>query len=221
MRTTEWRITKCYYSIFKAVSALMHCKFDDIRVDGRGGSHVRMWKKHRREMMTPLGNSLYSYPFMYFPQATEGEHADNWFDWTVPFPVPEGALAGEESILQGQAEHCLESIYDALDEFSGTSTNGLVTFYDALLKLRKWASYTHGGVFARLYGEGYIQGIDEALRLVTFSGLAIAEVGSILALGWDWFSSVWSTFSASAAVGINDSLEVVQQRYRIYHNVFS
>ncbi|WP_157078404.1 hypothetical protein [Halalkalicoccus paucihalophilus] len=42
MKTVEWRITMCYYSIFKAQSALMHCRFNKIRENAKGGSHVQM-----------------------------------------------------------------------------------------------------------------------------------------------------------------------------------
>ncbi len=220
MRTTEWRIPMCYYAIYKAQSALMHCAFDNIRADGRGGSHVRMWKKHRREMMAPLGNSLYAYPFMFFPQATTGDHASNWFDWTVPYPIPDSRFSRQEDILQDRAKSQLEILYDKLEEFDWTNEAGLNTFYDALLMLRQWANYQHGGVFSRLYGEGLMKFIDEALRLVTFVGLAIAEVGVIKAYSWDRFRGIWHVFAANSSEGIADSTAVAKRRVEVYQQAF-
>lgn len=227
MRTTEWRIAMCYYAVFKAQSALMHCAFEDIRADGGEGSHARMWIKHRREVMTPLGNSLYAFPFMYFPQATTGEHASNWFDWTVPYPVPDGTHEKQQDVqdhremLRENAREALQSLYEQLQEFEWTNEAGLNTFYDALLMLRQWANYQHGGVFGRLYGTGYVQAIDEALRLVTFAGLAIAEVGVVAALGWDRFSEVWEVFATNASAGLADSSAVAARRVDVYRRAFS
>ncbi|WP_224268505.1 hypothetical protein [Haloprofundus salinisoli] len=220
MRTTEWRIAQCYYAIFKAQSALMHANFDEIRSNDSGGSHVRMWKKHRREMMPQLGNSLYAYPFMFFPQATTGSDSSNWFDWTVPFPIPDQNFDRQEDILQQNARDSLENLYGQLEEFDWTNEGGLNTFYDALLMLRAWANYQHGGVFSRLYGEGYIQAIDEALRLLAFTGLAIAETGIILAHGWRRFLVIWQVFWANAYAGIANSYEIARRRLQVYREAF-
>lgn len=221
MRTTEWRIVMCYYSVFKAQSALMYCKFEDIRADGSGGSHTRMWKKHRRKMMAPLGNSLYAYPFMFFPQATKGKHSSNWFDWTVPYPVPETDRNRQERVLKVNAKRNLEDIYNKLENFDWTNDAGLNTFYDGLLMIRKWANYQHGGVFSRLYGEGYKQAIDEALRLLTYTALAIAEVGIIMAYGWKRFNGMWNVYWANSHAGVADSYSVAKRRVTVYHEAFS
>lgn len=221
MKTAEWRIVMAYYAVFKATSGLMYCAFDEIRDNGNGGSHARMWQKHRRELMTPLGNSLYVFPFMYFPQATTGQHASNWFDWTVPYPIPDDAFESQEAIMKENAREGLRYLYDSLEEFDWTNENALNTFYDALLMLRQWANYQHGGVFSRLYGDGYKQSIDEALRLVTFTGLAIAEVGIIMAHGWERFNAMWQVFWANAHAGVDDSYDVAKHRVMVYNRVFS
>lgn len=220
MRITEWRIVMCYYAIFKAQSALMHCAYDDIRDDGSGGSHTRMWSKHRREMMTPLGNSLYVYPFMHFPQATTGRHSSNWFDWTVPYPIPDEHYDEQEQVLQENARNNLEALYGELEGLDWTYEAGLNTFYDALLMLREWANYQHGGVFSRLYGEGYKQAIDESLRLTSFTGLAIAEVGTIIAIGWQKFMAMWHVYSANSHAGIADSYAIQKRRVEVYQQAF-
>lgn len=210
----------CYYATFKAQSAFMYSKFDNIRDEGKGGSHSRMWQKHRREMMAILGNTLYVYPFMFFPQATVGEHTSNWFDWTVPYPVPDEEYKRQEELQQEYARRSLESLYESLKEFDWIYEGGLHTFYDALLMLRQWANYQHGGVFSRLYGEGYIQAIDEALRLLCYTALSIAEIGIIHAIGWNRFLSIWQSFWNNARAGFADSYDIANHRIHIYYNAF-
>lgn len=219
MRTAEWRITTCYYAIFKATSALMRACFDNIRNDG-GDSHSGVWIKHRIEMMSELGNSLYAFPFMYFPQATTGEHADNWFDWTVPYPIQEEFEQEQEEILKEKAEGALRTLCNRARTVDWTGDHALNTFYDSMLLLRHWANYQDGGIFCRLYGEGYKQAIDDALRLLAFTGVTIAEVGLIFVLGWRQFLSIYQTYMSSCVAGVSDANDLVLRRVRVYREVF-
>lgn len=219
MRTAEWRIVKCYYSVFKAVSALMRSEFDEIRNDA-GDAHSGLWIKHRQELMTELGHRLYAFPFMFFPEATTGQHADNWFDWTVPYPIPDDEYERQERILQDNARSQLSIYHSKLREIDWGEDSVLNTFYDGLLLLRHWANYQHGGVFSRLYGDGYKQAIDEGLRLLSFTGMAIAEVGLIHSLGWQRFRAMYQSFSANSYAGINDSSDMVRRRVEVYMQAF-
>lgn len=217
MRTAEWRISMAYYAIYKAFSALMRSRFDDIRMDGGGGSHVRMWKKHRSEMLDELTDSLYTYPFMYFPN---GEFSDQWFDWSAPYPTWNGQSPEIDSVLNKNAKDALTDIYNYRQSFHEDSDTPCPTFFDVLLNLRHWANYHRGGVFSRLYGSGLRFAIDEGLRLTTFTGLTIAEVGLIQSLGYDVIEKEFKAFKQSSIEGVEDSSYFPAKRFAVYEQEF-
>jgi hypothetical protein len=216
MRTAEWRISMAYYAIYKAFSALMRTKFEDIHADGRGGTHVRMWKKHRWKMLDELQDSLYVYPFMYFPN---GEFSDQWFDWSVPYPNWDGRSSEIGSKLNENARDSLSEIYRYRQSFRENPDTPCPTFFDLLLNLRHWANYHRGGVFSRLYGSGLRFAIDEGLRLTTFTGLAIAEVGLIHSLGYETVEEEYHAFEQSSKKGVEDSSHYPARRFEVYEQV--
>jgi hypothetical protein len=202
-----------YYAIYKAFSALMRSKFDDILTDGRGGTHVRMWKKHRWEMLDELTDSLYVYPFMYFP---EGDFSDQWFDWSSPYPDWNGRSSDIDSVLNEKARDSLSEMYRYRQSFHEKPDAPCPTFFDMLLNLRHWANYHRGGVFSRLYGSGLRFAIDEGLRLITFTGLAITEVGLIQSLGYDTVKEEFLAFEQSSKEGVTDSSYLPSRRFAVY-----
>lgn len=220
MRTAEWRITMSYYALYKATSALMRSKFSD-KKDG-GSDHGGMWRYHMTEVMDELGNSLYAYPFMFFPRET-GPHSNKWFDWTVPYPMNDENWEAQKETMENNAKNALSSIYQKAREKinwqDGAPT--MVTFYDLLLHLRYWANYQDGGIFSRLYGEGYRKFIDECLRLITFVGMAIAEVGLIFSLGFRRFSIGYLRYSRSCREGVEDGVNLIKRRMNVYGQAFS
>lgn len=216
MRTTEWRITMAYYAVFKSHSALMRTQFDEIR---EGSSHSGMWRKHRSEFMEKLGNKLYAFPFMLFPRDS-GPHSSKWFDWTIPYPIQDESYEYQQDILQGEAEDSLSTIHSKATEIASEDDLPLITFYDLLLMLRHWANYQNGGIFSRLYGEGYIKSIDEALRLVTFTGMTIAEVGIIMARGLDDVEFEYDWYRQSCEAGVSDALSLIERRMDVYQQAF-
>jgi hypothetical protein len=218
MRTAEWRISMAYYAIYKAFSALMRSKFDDILTDGRGGTHVRMWKKHRWEMLDELTGSLYVYPFMYFP---EGDFSDCWFDWSSPYPDWNGRSSDIDSVLNEKARDSLSEMYRYRQSFHEKPDAPCPTFFDMLLNLRHWANYHRGGVFSRLYGSGLRFAIDEGLRLITFTGLAITEVGLIQSLGYDTVKEEFLAFEQSSKEGVTDSSYLPSRRFAVYEQALA
>jgi hypothetical protein len=220
MRTAEWRITMAYYSIYKATSALMRSKFSD-KKEG-GSDHDGMWRYHMREVMDELGNSLYAYPFMFFPRDS-GPHSSKWFEWTVPYPMIDENWESQREIMATNAKSALSSIYSKAREGINWEDGKpvLVTFYDLLLQLRHWANYQEGGIFSRLYGDGYRQFIDEGLRLITFIGMAIAEVGLIYSLGFGRFYSQYKRYARSCREGVEEGLGLIERRMNVYEQAFS
>jgi hypothetical protein len=202
-----------YYAIYKAFSALMRSRFDDITANGRGGTHVRMWKKHRSEMLDELTDSLYVYPFMYFP---EGDFSDYWFDWSSPYPDWNDRSSDIDSVLSEKARDSLSEMYGYRQSFHEDSDAPCPTFFDMLLNLRHWANYHRGGVFSRLYGSGLRFAIDEGLRLITFTGLAITEVGLIQSLGYDTVEEEFLAFEQSSKEGVTDSSYYPARRFAVY-----
>lgn len=217
MRTTEWRISMAYYAIFKSHSALMRTQFDEI---GSESSHSRMWANHRSEFMEILGNKLYAFPFMFFPRDS-GPHSSKWFDWTVPYPIQDEFYEDQLETLQDKVKGSLSSIYSKATEIAWREDQYFITFYDLLLVLRHWASYENGGIFSRFYGEKYIKSIDEALRLITFTGMTIAEVGVIMARGLDVVKFEYDWYRESCDAGISDALHLIKRRMNIYQQAFS
>lgn len=218
MRTAEWRISMTYYAIYKAFSALMRSNFNEIHATGRGGTHMRMWKKHRLEMLDELNDSLYVYPFMYFPN---GDFGDRWFDWSTPYPTWQGQNPDIDSQLNENARTALSEIYSYRQSFYEKPETPCPTFFDLLLNLRHWANYHRGGVFSRLYGSGLRFAIDEGLRLTTFTGLTIAEIGLIHSLGYETVKGEFEAFEQSSRVGVKESSSLPHRRFNIYDEVFS
>jgi hypothetical protein len=75
-------------------------------------------------------------------------------------------------------------------------------------------------MFNRLYGGGYKKGIDDALRLISFTALTIAEVAVILALGFDTFEEQMAQYRDSAQEANHNSYKRPQQRLEIYEQAF-
>lgn len=217
MRTTEWRISMAYYAVFKSHSALMRTQFDEIR---EGSSHSGMWRKHRSEFMEELGNKLYAFPFMFFPRDS-GPHSSKWFDWTVPYPIQDEFYEDQQDTLMDNAKNSLSSIHSKATEIAWEDDQHLITFYDLLLMLRHWANYQNGGIFSRLYGEGYMKSIDEALRLITFTGMTIAEVGIIMARGLDELEFGYNWYRQSCDEGVSDALHLIERRMNVYQQAFN
>jgi len=216
MRTTEWRISMAYYAIFKSHSALMRTQFDEIT---DGSPHSGMWMKHRSEFMEVLGNKLYVFPFMFFPRDC-GPHSSKWFDWTVPYPIQDEFYEDQQDTLQSIAKNSLSTIHSQASEITWEDNQHIITFYDLLLVLRHWANYQNGGIFSRLYGEGYIKSIDEALRLITFTGMTIAEVGIIMARGLDVVEFEYNWYRQSCEEGVSDALHLIERRMSVYQQAF-
>jgi hypothetical protein len=217
MRTAEWRISMAYYAIYKAFSALMRSRFDDIHAEARGGVHVQMWKKHRLDMLDELTDSLYVYPFMYFP---EGQFSDQWFDWSAPYPSWTGQDSEINSKLNQNALDALSEIYRYRQSFHQDPDTPCPTFFDMLLNLRHWANYNRGGVFSRLYGGGLKFAIDEGLRLITYTGLAIVEVGLIQSLGYETVEDEFLAFEESSTEGVEGSSHLPAKRFAVYEQAF-
>ena len=172
--------------------------------------------------MDELGNSLYAYPFMFFPR-NSGPHSSKWFDWTVPYPMIDENWESQRETMATSAKNALSSIYSkARDDINWEDGKPvLVTFYDLLLQLRHWANYQEGGIFSRLYGDGYQQFIDEGLRLITFIGMAIAEVGLIYSLGFGRFYSQYKRYARSCREGVEEGIEFIERRMSVYEQAFS
>lgn len=115
----------------------------------------------------------------------------------------------------------MKQIYENFRELEDIDTKGVYTFYDILLQFRTWANYKHGGVFSLLYGEGYKKAIDDALRLLAFVGLAIAEVGIIMSQGYEYFEDMLDAFRAGASDGVSDSDKIVNKRAEAYKRTYS
>jgi hypothetical protein len=91
--------------------------------------------------------------------------------------------------------------------------------FDLVLNLRHWANYHLGGVFNRLYASGLRFAIDEGLRLIIFTGLAIAEVGLIQALGIGTVEEEFHAFEHSSKEGVEDSSHLPEQRFVVYEQL--
>lgn len=216
MRVAEWRITMAYYAVYKATSAMIRSKCFS-KKDG-GSEHSGMWSFHMQKFMDELGNSLYAYPFMFFPRDS-GPHHTKWFDWVVSYPIQDEFKADQREVMKEAAVNRLSAIHSkALNIWGEDET--FVTFYDLLLKLRQWASYEKGGIFSRLYGEGLRKFIDEALRLITFVGMTIAEVGLIFSIGISEFNRIYTDYKRSCEEGVEDGSALIDRRMDVYSQAF-
>jgi hypothetical protein len=218
MRTAEWRIIQCYYSILKSVSALLRTKYKDIDQKGSGPSpHQRRFNLHAEEFMGELGNKLYTFPFMFFPE----NQFDWWFDWPVPYPIHEDYYEEQQQKMNDEAKRQLKRIYGKAGNLSTWDENTTaITTYDLLKELRDWANYQRGGILNRLYGETHQQAIDNALRLLSFTSLVIAEVGLIHAFGYETFREEYRAYEESCRAGVEDAANLVRSRFVVYSQAF-
>jgi hypothetical protein len=111
-------------------------------------------------------------------------------------------------------------MYQYRQSFYRDSDDPCPTFFDLLLNLRHWANYHRGGVFSRLYGPGLRFAIDEGLRLLTFTGLAIAEVGLIQSLGYETVEEEFRAYEQSSKEGVQDSSHFAARRFAVYEQTF-
>lgn len=217
MQTTEWRIIQMYYSVYKSVSAIMRSKFGEIRA-GSKGTHNAVFEKHRKECMDKLQSKLYVFPFMYFPNE-QNPGNKSVFSWEVPYPIV-GENHNQQEQQNKYAQDALRSIYDASQKSEYLQNEVFFTFYDLLKKLREWAQYQQGGIFNRLYGETHIMALDHALRLISYTSLAIAEVALICGFGFNKFNDVYDEFRKSSREGKSHSTNLVYERFSIYRGTF-
>lgn len=218
-KTAEWRIIQSYYAVFKATSAIMRSKFEDIRENGRG-NHASVWETHRRRCMDELQEKLYVFPFMYFP-VDDNPRKNDAFSWEVPYPIHDSLYERQKERQNRYAQESLESIYASSQESPYLQDEMLFTFYDLMKGLREWAQYQQGGIFSRLYGETHIKALDHALRLIAYTALAIAEVALICAFGFDEFEGVYSEYRESCEEGqATESLYLVYERFSVYSSAF-
>jgi hypothetical protein len=216
--TAEWRIIQTYYSVYKATSALLRSKFDTIR---RGqGNHASLWRFHREECMDELQEKLYPFPFLYFP-ADDNPRCHDYFDWVTPYPIHDELYEEQSETQNGYVESALEGIYEEAKTIPYFEDEILITFYDLLKSLREWAQYHQGGIFSRLFGDTHIKALDHALRLLSFTGIAVAEVALICAFGISDFEEVYNEYRNSCYAGnIPDSLRNVSRRVDVYRQAF-
>lgn len=77
MKTAEWRITICYYALYKSASAIVHTKDSS----DLSNSHVRTLNIHASQFLSSRARCLYGYPLNYNPSSGD------FFDFRLPFPL--------------------------------------------------------------------------------------------------------------------------------------
>ncbi|MCO8267205.1 hypothetical protein NKF06_11550 [Haloferax sp. AB510] len=216
MRTTEWRIAICYYAIYKSISAILRIKFNKLPKN-----HTELWTLNQKQLLDRFGTKLYPFPFLNFPHQTDWSE-NKIYQWTVPYPMPEEKFEQQQQTQSGYAEHNLEYILDTADSIPDFNRNHVYSLFDLLKELRHWANYWHGGIFSRLYGQGYKQAIDDALRLLTYTGLATAEVAVITAFGLDELKKMHEEYSHSCELGMMpESYNLSDHRVGIYERAYN
>jgi len=216
----EWKIIQAYYCVYKATSALLRCKYSNIRTS-RGGSHTSMWEFHRINSMDTLESKLYAFPFLYFPN-DDNPRSNDYFNWIVPYPINEEFEIDQANTQDKYVENSLSNIYEKAKQIPYFENKNMITFYDLLQWLREWAQYQRGGIFSRLYGTTHIKAIDDALRLVAYTGIAIAEVAFICSFGLHKFYYIYKQYRESCEAGnVLDSQYFVSNRYDVYSNALS
>lgn len=216
--TAEWRIVQTYYSVYKSTSALLRSKFDTIR-RGRG-NHASLWRFHREECIDELQDKLYAFPFLYFP-VDDNPRSHDYFNWVPPYPIHDDFYKEQSERQNRYAESALEEIYHETKSIPYFEDEMLISFYDLLKSLREWAQYHQGGIFSRLYGDTHIKALDHALRLLSFTGITIAEVALICAFGIGDFEDIYREYRESCYTGdIPDSLWNVSRRFDVYKEAF-
>jgi hypothetical protein len=215
MRAAEWKLTKCYYAIYKSVSAILRIKFDSLPEN-----HMQMWTKNHKQILERFGTKLYPYPFMQFPQKSNWED-EKHYQWVVPYPMPEKKYEQQQGKQSRYAEDTLESIYDDAKKIPRFDEDQVYSFFDLMMKVRHWANYWHGGVFSRLYGDGYKQAIDDAVRLLCFTILSVAEATTIVSFGYQEFSYMQKEYRRSCQRGMMPkSHSLVDRRDEVYEQVW-
>lgn len=217
-RTAEWRIVQAYYSIYKAFSALLRSKFLDIR-RGRG-AHAGLWRFHREECMDELQEKLYPFPFFYFP-VDDNPRDHDYFTWVVPYPIHDNFYEDQCEQQNEYVEDTLQAIYNKAKQIPYFEDEVLITFFDLLKSLREWAQYQQGGIFSRLYGETHIKALDHALRIISFTGITVAEVALICSFGIGRFKDVYGEYKDSCLAGdVPNGFEQVSRRLQVYDEAF-
>jgi len=221
MKTAEWRITMCYYALYKSASAIIRTKDDS----DLSNSHQATLRKHSNQFMSSRAYGLYGYPFNFAPSSGQ------FFDFRKPFSYFID-VEDEEwmSEIRGQREEKyanhykrqMNAVYSKAKNIS-TWDNGrdTSTFYHVFKLLREWANYEHGGIFSRLYGPGYIKFIDRAIRLLAYSAISTAEVALICAFGIDKFGRELRYYQESCEKGVSEGAAHVAGRYEIYQRALS
>jgi hypothetical protein len=221
MKTAEWRITMCYYSLYKSVSAIIHTK-DSADLSN---SHVSTLDVHASQFLSSSARCLYGYPLNYNPSN------DEFFEFRLPFPLILNTSQEEyEEQLRRErresyADHnrgLMRALYSKAEDINtwdeGRRTS---TFLHVFKLLREWANYGHGGIFSRLYGPGFIKFIDRAIQLLTYSAVSTAEVAAICAFGFDRFERELQYYREACEEGISDGSLHVDKRFDIYQRALS
>lgn len=221
MKTAEWRITMCYYALYKSASAIVHTKDSS----DLSNSHVRTLNMHANQFLSSRARCLYGYPLNYGPSSGD------FFDFRLPFPIHVGVDDEEwrtelrEERTEAYADHnerLMTALYSKAEKISTwDSDRNTSTFYHVFKLLREWANYEHGGIFSRLYGPGYIKFIDRAIQLLAYSAISTAEVSTICAFGLDRFERELRYYREACEEGISDSSLYVDDRFEVYQRVLN
>lgn len=219
MKTAEWRITMCYYALYKSASAIVHTKDSS----DLSNSHVRTLNIHANQFLSSRARCLYGYPFNYNPSSGD------FFDFRLPFPHYIGVEDEEwkeqlrqerEESYADHNERLMTALYSKAKNISTWDADRETsTFFHVFKLLREWANYGHGGIFSRLYGPGYIKFIDRAIQLLTYSAVSTAEVSIICAFGLDRFERELRYYREACEEGISDSSVHVDERFEVYQRV--
>lgn len=213
MKTAEWRISKCYYSLYKSLSAIEHTKLGS-RLEG---SHTKVLNIHETRFIRSKVGDLYVFPFNFYDITSSKKHTTTY---PVPYPIDDSAGIDEGEIISRYNE-TLDYIFKRFDEKiddieNGASPSTIRSFYHVMKFFREWANYEHGGIFSRLYGEGYRKYMDTALRLMSFTAMTISEVALIASFGFDKYRSELELYEEASKVGIQRSSKLPSERCEVY-----
>jgi hypothetical protein len=221
MKTAEWRITMCYYALYKSVSAIIRTKDStDLSI-----SHQKTLDKHSSQFMASRARCLYGYPFNFDPCSSQ------FFDFRKPFPYFIGVEDEElearrrsqrEDIYADHYKRQMEVVYSKAEKISSwDNKRNTSTFYHVFKLLREWANYEHGGIFSRLYGPGYVQFIDRGIRLLAYSAISTAEVALICAFGIDRFERELRHYQKACEEGVSEGASHIIDRYEVYQQALN
>lgn len=210
MKTAEWRIIMCYYSMYKAVSSIIHTR----SAERLGNSHVKTLDIHANEYLQSKARVLYPFPLRFNPRNP------NYTSPEIPYPSRE--VTHKFKSYTRRVDNCMKEQYKALQSLSiWDKSRNIDSFFHVMKLFREWANYGHGGIFSRLYGEGFIRYLDSSLRLLSYSSLALAEVIQILSFGYDSFQREVARYVKSSDMGITDSSKLVEDRFEVYDRALS